>query len=200
MVGLKLDASGNEVWKNCYNLDHNKFDLGYGVDAMPDGGAIFIGSGYKADTSNFRDLMLVRTDASGIVIWTKFYGNVLAETGYTVIADGNRIVGSGKGDVNDSEDVLILTTDFDGNTTVGIEENSNEKSLLVYPNPFTNQLNISPPPQTTKPQPFKVIDLSGRTIDTGVLQSNTTLDLKSLPSGTYFLSVSNMTTVVIVKI
>ncbi len=200
MVGFKLDASGNEVWKNCYNLDHNKFDFGYGADVMPDGGAIFVGSGHKADTSNFRDLMLVRTDATGTPLWTNFYGNVLAETGYAVKVDGNRIVGCGKGDVSDSEDVLILSTDFDGNTMVGIGETESEANLSVYPNPFTDHLNISLPLQTTKPQAFNLTDLSGRRIHSGMLQSNTSLNLESIPSGTYFLSVSNMTTIVIVKL
>lgn len=200
MVGLKLDATGNEVWKNCYNLNHNKFDLGHGADAMPDGGAIFIGSGHKADTSDFRDLMLVRTDANGTAQWTKFYGNVRAETGYAVQVDNDRIVGCGKADVNDSEDVLILSTDFDGNTMVGIGEVESEAKLSVYPNPFTDYLNISLAIQTTLPQPFNLTDLSGRTVHNGVLQSNNTIDLTSIPSGTYLLSVSNMTNIVIVKL
>ena len=200
IVGLKLDASGNEVWKNCYNLNHNEFDFGYGVNVMPDSGAIFIGSGHKADTSNFRDLMLVRTDANGTALWTNFYGNILAETGYAVKVDGNRIVACGKGDVSDSEDVLILSTDFDGNTMVGIGETENEVKLSAYPNPFTDWLNISLATQTTKSQAFNLTDLSGKTVHTGVLRSNNMIDLTTIPSGTYFLSVPNMTTIVIVKL
>jgi uncharacterized surface protein with fasciclin (FAS1) repeats len=70
--------------------------------------------------------------------------------------------------------------------TTGITENTNEK-ILVYPNPFENQLSVSVNENTS----FTLTDVNGKIIKTGSLTANGNIDLSELHSGSYFLNTVN---------
>jgi hypothetical protein len=167
---------------------------------MDDGGAVFIGSAYKADTSNFRDLFMVRTDAAGTEIWSMYYSGSGSETGYDVQLDGDQIVACGKADVNSSEDIIILRTDLNGNTSVGIDEQTAINSFSVFPNPFTEMLHISARHRNGKTHSAKITDLSGRMLWQSGVNNRASVNLAWLPAGIYLLEIPNSPPQRIVKL
>ena len=158
---------------------------------MPDGGAVFIGSAFKSDTSNFRDLFLVRTDASGNELWSMYYGASGAETGYDVQVDADQIVACGKADVNDSEDIIILRTDLNGNTSVGINDQNLRNNFNIFPNPFTDVLNITVSDKKGNAHSVKITDLSGRILWQSSVTNRASVNLTWLPAGIYLLHAEN---------
>lgn len=199
VLGLKND-NGSSTWLGTYSTQTDRIDFGNAVTAMPDGGAVFIGSAYKADTSNFRDLFLVRTDASGNELWSMYYGASGAETGYDVQVDGDQIVACGKADVNDSEDIIILRTDLNGNTSVGINDQNLRNSFNIFPNPFTDVLNITVSDKKGNARSVKITDLSGRMLWQSSVSNRTSVNLTWLPAGIYLLHAENTLPKQIIKL
>ena len=185
LLAMKVDATGQLLWAKGFGRGGN--ELGYDVDVMPDGGAIFTGSIYKADTSNFRDLGLIRTDSAGDTLWTRYFGDVYKESGHEVKVDGDHIVACGKGDLNNSENVIILRADFNGNA-VGINEHASDYGFVVYPNPFVESITVQLNANDTRPFPIQVSDMMGKILWSGSMQNGAMIDLNWLPPGTYFLS------------
>lgn len=83
--------------------------------------------------------------------------------------------------------------------TLGVEENALE-GISIYPNPFSNVINMSLPPELlNKSITINLFDLSGRRIINLVKESSSsntlTLDnLTSLSSGTYILKIMDLST------
>lgn len=200
VLGSSVDDNGNIGWRETYSTQTSKIDFGYSVATMPDGGAVFVGSAYKADTSNFRDLFLVRTDANGTEVWSKYYGGSGADVGYEVKLDGDQIVAVGKSDVNQSEYILILRADLNGNAAVGITESREEFIYSVYPNPFSETLHVQASINSTLPVIMQITDLQGRVLWQSRIANRASVNLAWLPAGTYLLSTENSKAVRIVKI
>jgi len=186
LLAIKIDASGQLVWAT--DFGRNGSELGYDIATMPDGGAVLTGSAYKADTSNFRDLALIRIDANGDEIWTSYFGNVRGETGYEVQIDGNQIVVCGKADVNNSEDVIVIRADFNGNANVGINDIETSVAWNIYPNPFTEQLTVRLTDVLTEPIALRITDISGRVVLKTIVHRTENIDVSTLRSGIYFAS------------
>ncbi len=197
VLAMKVDASGQLLWAKGFGRSGN--ELGYDVDVMPDGGAIFTGSAFKADTSNFRDLVLIRTDTDGDTLWTRFFGGHGSETGYEVKVDDQQIVVCGKGDVDNSEDVIVARVDFNGNTAVGINELENTSAWNVFPNPFTDHITLSTTQPISHPLELSVTDMLGREHTFRNVDRNERIDLSELPSGVYLLRVGRSNGRIIVK-
>ncbi len=186
LLAMKVDLLGQFIWAK--DFGRNGSELGFDIATMPDGGAALTGSAYKADSSNLRDLVLIRLDADGDSLWTRYFGNVRSETGHEVQIHNDQIIVCGKADVDDTEDVAILRTDFNGNTSVGINEAKNPISWNIYPNPFANQLTVQLKEQPTEPIILRITDFAGRLIIETSLKSTLTIDLQTLPTGVYFAS------------
>jgi len=184
LMAMKVDANGGLIWKHGFGSDRN--DLGFGVDVMADGGAVWTGSAYAADSATYRDLYLLRTDADGDTLWTKHFGSGGAETGYDVVVDGNHIVAVGKADVNGTEDVLVVRTDLNGFAAVGIAE-ARFRNYSVYPNPASDHLVIDPGHAVPKTLTVQLVDMLGRTVMRQTVIGHTRFDLAAVPNGIYTL-------------
>ncbi len=103
--------------------------------------------------------------------------------------------------VNSSKVLLKYYTDFRDNyegwkmtyyaSVEGIDEGNNA-SILVYPNPFTDQINISIENTNLNNSAFKLSDLSGRIIRKGeLIKTHEQIEMKNLKPGIYLLKVSN---------
>lgn len=192
IIGMHVSETGVVGWREMYSTHTDRFDLGYDVAAMPDGGAVFVGSAHRVDSTNFRDLVLIRTDASGNEIWTRFYGDFGSETGYRVMVDGEHIIASGKADVDNSEDIFIVKADFDGNT-VGIHELPDGSQFKTFPNPTSDFLTILHPSILQEVIDVSLIDLTGRQIWNSTFQKTNNYNLSTLPNGMYLLRLGNET-------
>ncbi|MBL4585882.1 MAG: T9SS type A sorting domain-containing protein [Flavobacteriales bacterium] len=184
ILGMKVDNNGQLLWSKGFG--RSTTDLGNGVGAMPDGGAIFVGSGHRADTTNFRDLLLVRVTADGDTLWMRHYRDIGKETGYAVQLSGNSIIAAGKADVGGTEDVVILRADLNGNV-VGINNLESSGNWNVYPNPFFGQLTIDLEKHFSVKTEIRVLDMLGRTMLKTTITDRIILDVSSLPKGIYLL-------------
>lgn len=76
--------------------------------------------------------------------------------------------------------------------TLDLNENEFNFSLTTYPNPTLENLNLLVANFHQENLNYKILDFEGKVIDQGVIsQKETLIDMKSLPSATYFLEVQN---------
>lgn len=91
---IKVNYNGEVLWSKSYGLD--KSDYSTVVKATSDGGYIILG-----ETINFigneknSDILIIRTDDKGEVLWSKIYGGKNTDYAYTLeeTTDGGFIVG-----------------------------------------------------------------------------------------------------------
>lgn len=82
--------------------------------------------------------------------------------------------------------------DFNGGVdfskTILVENKANGHSIHVYPNPFSNEINIRRSEKSEDGARTRLFDLSGKTIWSGNISENTqTINLEKIPAGFYFL-------------
>ncbi len=114
---IKTDDIGNVTWSRVYG--GNDDDRAYSVEQTTDGG--YIVCGYtKSFGAGDDDLFLVKTDATGAIVWTSTFGNNKDDHGYYVqqTSDGGYIAAGytddpagGLGD----DDFFLVKTDATGN-------------------------------------------------------------------------------------
>lgn len=100
MMAAKLDPSGNLLW--AIPLGGTGYDEGYGVAALPGGGAIFAGLTRSNDgqvagnhgTAGWQDAWLVELDMNGGFVWQHCYGGSYNEAAscITPTQDGEYLV------------------------------------------------------------------------------------------------------------
>lgn len=96
---VKTDSTGDTLWTRTYGGDG--YDQGQCVAPTADGGYIITGSiyyPYHGTPDSSSDIYLIKTDASGNVVWEKAYGEDGSDYGYSVIqtADGGYLVAGTK--------------------------------------------------------------------------------------------------------
>lgn len=85
----------------------------------------------------------------------------------------------------------IISPAFKINDTMGVEETT-KSNLTIYPNPFTNELNVQLPESIKGEYNFKVTDLTGKLIEAKTQSKQSfTWNSSSLPKGLYILSIEN---------
>jgi hypothetical protein len=112
---LKTDANGNIIWAKTYG--GTNYDYASSVRQTSDGGYIVAGWTESFGAGN-RDVLLIKTDANGNIIWAKTYGGTGSDIANSVqqTSDGGYIVGGntysfGTGWYN----IFLIKTDANGN-------------------------------------------------------------------------------------
>lgn len=89
IVVMKLDTSGNVVWKNIYNGPSSGADaaLAMAIDAS---GNVYI-TGYGKFSASATDIVTIKYDPSGTILWTANYSFVTDqyEQGNSIVVDGS---------------------------------------------------------------------------------------------------------------
>lgn len=112
---VKTDASGNMTWQKTFG--GTGYDLGYSVRQTTDGGYIIAGLTYSSGAGS-GDVYLIKTDASGNLLWSKTFGGTNSEFAYSVqqTSDaGYVITGYTYSFVPGGYDVYLVKTDASGN-------------------------------------------------------------------------------------
>lgn len=97
MLLLKLNSSGNKVWRRAYSESTSAgFNTGYAVQQTSDEGYILVGNSkidYYDSTRN-EDVFILKTDSVGTEQWRRFFGGAKDDVGYAVRqdADDNYII------------------------------------------------------------------------------------------------------------
>ena len=77
-------------------------------------------------------------------------------------------------------------------STLSMEENALNLSLMAYPNPTQELLNLRVGNYNKEKLAYKLVDLEGKAISEASMHSEeTTIDMKQLPVATYFVEVHN---------
>jgi hypothetical protein len=147
-------------------------------------------------SSGQKDVFIAYYDSLGNVISSARAGGLNNETNAGIVADNSNnmfIFGSYRAQANFSPFSLTVAGGSDlyiaryGLNTTGIAENSNNKSMQVYPNPSNGlfTLSFSDPAEYT----VKIYDLRGVcVVNETVTTLSTQLDLSNLSNGVYFLN------------
>jgi hypothetical protein len=111
---FKTNSSGNTLWSRYYGGTAN--DFGYGVQQTTDGGYIVTGA-TRSFGFDYSQVYLVKTNASGDTLWTRTYGGMGSDWGYSVqqTSDGGYIV-AGTYDPGTNNQVYLIKTNASGDT------------------------------------------------------------------------------------
>jgi hypothetical protein len=112
---FKTTSNGNLLWSKTYAYNGNFYDYGHEVRQTNDGGYIIAGE--TQGTGDY-DVLLLKTDTSGNLMWAKTIGYGSAETGYSVeqTSDGGYIIAGNYDDVGViNKDIYLIKTDPNGN-------------------------------------------------------------------------------------
>ncbi|RPI13782.1 MAG: hypothetical protein EHM58_17830, partial [Ignavibacteriae bacterium] len=111
---IRTDSLGNTVWSNIYEGPWQSEC--YDIQATPDGG--FIMTGTETSFVTDADLMLIKLDANGNVLWKKIWGTEDAEDGQSIqqLPDGGFIVAGMAASMSNSWDVYIIRTNAAGDS------------------------------------------------------------------------------------
>lgn len=94
-------------------------------------------------------------------------------------------------DANGNSQEQVLSPAFKINNPLGIQENASTK-ISIYPNPFSNRLNVELPEDISRSYTFRITDLMGRVVCSKI-QSGSLYNWNTsfLDAGVYILSIEN---------
>ena len=132
---MRTDAAGNILWTKSFGGPW--WDEGAGIIQLADGNFLLSGSTVSFGQGNF-DMLLVKTDSTGSILWSKTYGGPNTDAIYTAreksdgtivtsgysnsmgygfemrLASGEQTQGGDRGD--DSTNVILMKVNADGDT------------------------------------------------------------------------------------
>lgn len=113
---LRTDKNGDTLWTRTYGGDGD--DWGRSVLLLKDSGFVVCGAAYSGSAGEC-DLYIIRTDKNGDTIWTKSYGGIGWEEGYSIqpVSDSGFII-SGVMEVLNTNvfSVYVVRIDMNGDT------------------------------------------------------------------------------------
>jgi predicted secreted protein len=112
---VKTDEFGKMEWNQTYKWE--EFDRVYSLVETSDGGYALAGE-TNSFGAGFTDFWLIRTDASGNMLWNKTYGGKGFDRAYSLLAtpDGGYAIAGDTDSFNEGKyDVWLIKTDANGN-------------------------------------------------------------------------------------
>lgn len=112
---VSINEQGELLWTKSFG--GTDYEAGYDICGSHEGGYAIIG-GTASIGSGSTDVCLIVTDSLGNFLWSKNYGSILGESGYSIskTVDGGYVIGSRTNSFNEYEgDYFILKTDVAGN-------------------------------------------------------------------------------------
>lgn len=190
-VTLKYSPAGGQVWVKRWDGGFsNDDDRAYCV-ALDDTANVYVG-GYSRNGSNL-DYITIKYDSSGTEEFAlRFNSQYNMDEQITAIAVSNGsifVTGTSSSSAVNS-DYLTLKYSY---SAVGVEENTADRnSFSIMPVPAGDFVNLVFERQTDEQKTIQITDVNGKIVSIYSLPANsgaTTIDLSSLSSGIYILTV-----------
>lgn len=187
IVTFKINKSGVFKWAKKYSLGYwNKDEAaGIGLDSL---GYIYV-AGRSSDNVNAENFVTLKYDSLGNQVWISRYKNTLYsnDDANSICVDKSGAVYV-SGTTTETNSSGILTIKY--SNAVGIQELTNNAHHIVsaYPNPVSNDLNISLDKNSPENYSIEIINGLGQI----VLKTNYTnkINVSDLPKGFYVLKLS----------
>lgn len=207
---VKTDSVGNIQWEKSFGGAQD--DFAYSISLCSDGGFFAVGysnstNGDLTNNHGMEDYWMVKLDSAGTLQWQKSMGGSSFDYGFSgkQTPDGGYVIA---GTANSSNGGVTINKGGDDFWIIklnplptGIVETKWSQALSVYPNPFTDELNVrllSSFNMNYGFTEFMVEDLTGRILvkkmeDNTVHDSLGTfkLNLSYLTPGLYILKLKN---------
>jgi hypothetical protein len=129
---VKTNSDGDTIWTKLYG--GYGVEKGFSAQQTSDGGYIiagFGGSGWGDDD----DVILIKTNKDGDMLWTKKYGGTKQDWGYSVkeTADGSYVIAGLTEPSKDNYDVWLLKVDENGDTitTMSCGGPGNDRAVFI---------------------------------------------------------------------
>jgi len=140
IILVKTDKFGNMEWAKNYGIKNGVDDTANSVIETSDGGFAIAGSIRVEGTSNHRDMVLIKTDADGLLEWEETYGGTEDEGASDVVetSDGGYAIAgyTSSFGAGDSDFWLVKTDEFrelQWNQTYGGTGRDEANSLVETP-------------------------------------------------------------------
>jgi hypothetical protein len=188
---IKTDILGDTLWTKMYYSTEEQVPTS--IQQTHDEGYIIVGNapnGFAPNGAPNADLCLIKTDAFGDTLWTRFYGNIANDNGRFVrqTKDGGYIIGGGGG-VLGAAGAYIIKTDSMGNVTsgTGMAEINNPFVFNVYPNPAKELLNVQLKGLNKSVSQIELYNTNSQLVFSSKVKNNSThqIDISRLPDGLY---------------
>ena len=139
---MKVSANGDVLWSRHYSIGDGFF--GFDIKATYDGGVVVAGQLYTY-SSNDRNAMLLKTDSTGLPLWSKTYTRMGDQSVQSVIQspDSGYLLAS----QDDISDIYFVKTDQQGNS--GCNDSTVQVTLVnitdsvVYPDILVSSPNTT---------------------------------------------------------
>ncbi len=121
---VKWDLSGNVLWN--YTWDSGYFSSGLSV--WGDGTYLYVTGQVRDMLITWSDLVLIKWDLSGNILWNYTWGGIDGNTGYSVWGDGTYLYTTGVAWNGTSNDLVLIKWDTDGNVLWNYAQDSGDFS------------------------------------------------------------------------
>jgi hypothetical protein len=198
----RTDLDGQLLDSKCYG--GSGYDQFRSLLPLDDGRILLAGytTSNDGDISNalgVSDAWLVMIESDLSIVWEKTYGGSAEDAAHSIIAtdDGAIFVGrsiSTDGDLTGNNGGLDVWVAKLAPWNVGIEEIASRPTILAYPNPAGNILNVDLKDLSRSGLDLEVLDLTGRRVLVHKLHASTgvfTLPVDQLGAGPYILRVND---------
>lgn len=135
---IKTNSSGDNVWSQTYTLPYSYGTSGESVIETLDGNYLIVGSAYSY--SSYSDVLLIKTDLTGDIIWTKTFGDNMYDYGTSVqnTVDSGYIVTGSIDNMNSYDiDIYLINTNSQGDPiwtkTYNLQEHERAYSVKQTP-------------------------------------------------------------------
>ena len=215
---MQLNSNGEPQWGK--RIGGKGFDAIQGMDRHSNGqlyvtgffqgSALFDNQPLEASDSMDTDAFWAAYDGSGTFLFANSDGSPSYDQGSDIVVDhiGNsRVYGTFTGTAQfgqttlvsaGSDDYFLLRVGPTGKVSREQTMGSSMEALFVYPNPFREELTLSPVITTPTSITWELIDLQGRVVNQGARHLNAgrqriTLPLGALPAGLYLYRLTTET-------
>jgi hypothetical protein len=202
---IKIDSAGSLLWQSTYG--GSGVEKAYSIFEKANSNIIIAGSSYSNDgdvsgNHGGTDDWVLETTSTGSLVWEKSLGGSGFEEAYSVTpVDSNTLVVAGS-TVSHDLDVSVNHGDFDvwiaalfASPVSGINSLSEEKQVIISPNPFTAKCTVDADLTGT----LGIYDFTGREIFSASFNHHYILNTE-LAKGIYFIKLESEKEKIVKKI
>jgi len=192
MYLVKVDSDGQIEWEQTYG--DAQFDYGRKVTVLENGDLLLLGTTCLNDENFSTDLLLLRTDAQGNLLWQEIYGGSGSEVAHGMTIKDDLVHVTGEVTMVDEEDSDILLLEIPLRITVGINDSPEKQNApVVYPNPANKSVTFDVSKLTCNNGRLAFYDQLGRLVSSIDHEQSDQfeIDLSKWPTGNYFYTLSS---------